>query len=231
MQIDTNFFNKYRFDLSTVNYGNFFMKIIKTLGFKILVLLMLTLITFQAKGQEVDTTMGEQSLIPRIAHNEKIAFKLNYFGELILHPGFTTGIEYTLTKNNWLAIHSDFDVGGYWHRWNNTSLFLKTSIGSRFTIGPVFADLNVGIGYMHSFAAGPVYQRSSNGDVERTTNWGKPYFMPNASLLFGWDRTKKNKKIQTVFIGPEIYLQYPHNHIFLPHIALKAGITYKFMKK
>ncbi|MCB0662764.1 MAG: hypothetical protein KDC24_08490 [Saprospiraceae bacterium] len=158
---------------------------------------------------------------------EKLALKVEYFGELVLHPGLSVGIEYTLSKNNWNTLHWNTDLGGFWHRWNNTAVFLKTSVGSRIATGPVFADINLGIGYMHSWAAGDLYQSDGNGGVEKATNWGHAHFMPNASLLFGWDGSVKTNLPWAVHLGPEVYLQSSFNHIFLPHIAAKIGFTYK----
>ncbi len=103
--------------------------------------------------------------------------------------------------------------------------------GSRFAVGPVFADINLGVGYMHSWAAGVIYQRTENGGVEKAANLGHPHFMPNASFRLGWDGSRRNDLPWTIHIGPEVYLQYPYNHIFLPHVAAKIGFTYKFKQR
>lgn len=159
---------------------------------------------------------------------DKLAVKVEYFGELALHPGISAGLEYTILKNNWLTIHWNNDLGGYYHRWNNAAVFAKSSIGTRYNVRAVFADINAGIGYMHSFAAGTFYQRAPDGGVEKARNWGHPHFMPNASFLLGWDATRKGNQKWTVHIGPEVCLQSSFNHIFLPHVAAKLGMTYKF---
>jgi hypothetical protein len=178
--------------------------------------------------QEVKNNTDRAGLISRIIYNESVAVKFDYFGELVLHPGLSLGIDYTLARKNWVSIHWDSEMGGYWHKWNNTALFLKTSIGGRFPIRSLFVDLNLGAGYMHSFAAGTIYQKSSEGGVEKAANWGHPHFMPTSSLLIGWDGTRKMKLPWTFHIGAEAYLQSSFNHIFLPHAAVKVGFTYKF---
>ncbi len=188
-------------------------------------------LTNRVYSQECTPFSDNQSIITRFIHHESVALKLNYFGELVLHPGLTLGVDYTLTKSNRLTVHWDNDLGGYWHRWNNTSLFLKSTIGTRLAAGPVFADINAGIGYMHSFAAGTIYQRATDGGVEKASNQGQAHFMPNVSLLFGWDSTRKGKQCWTVHLGPEVYLQSSFNHIFLPHIAMNVGMTYKFKQQ
>lgn len=159
---------------------------------------------------------------------DKLAFKAEYFGELVLHPGLSVGLDYTITTNNWVTVHWDINLGGYWHRWNNKSAFLKTSIGTRLAIGSAFADLNLGAGYLHSWVAGKVYQRGEGGGIEQARNPGHAHFMPTSSLLFGWDGSKKRKLPMTIYLGPEVYLQSSFNHIFLPHVAAKIGFTYKF---
>lgn len=160
-------------------------------------------------------------------YREEVALKVSYFGELVLHPGLSLGIEYSFLKREHLSMHADLDLGGYWHRWNSTALFVKSSIGTRFYVGNVFADLNAGIGYMHAFSAGPIYQRSAAGDVERMSNSGSSHFMPGVSLLFGWDGMRDNKLPYAFHLGPEVYLQSRYNHIYLPHAALNVGFTYK----
>lgn len=160
----------------------------------------------------------------------RMAFKVEYFGELVMHPGLNVGIDYTVMDTKWITLHWNADLGGYWHRWNNTSAFLKTSFGSRFKLGSAFADFNLGLGYMHSWAAGDLYQRAEDGGVERATNWGHSHFMPNASFLIGWDGTKKTNLPVMIHFGPEIYLQSGFNHTFLPHAAAKLGFTYKFQR-
>ncbi|MEZ4805472.1 MAG: hypothetical protein R2852_08325 [Bacteroidia bacterium] len=158
---------------------------------------------------------------------ERTAIKVEYFGELVLHPGLNIGLDYTLAQRNWVTIHWDADLGGYRHRWNNTSAFLKTTIGSRFAIGSAYADINLGGGYLHSWAAGDIYQRAENTGVEKAVNKGHSHFMPSASLLFGWDGNRKHKLPLRIHFGPEVYLQSSFNHIYLPHVAAKLGFTYK----
>lgn len=196
--------------------------------FTILFTLLLFLATYNTTAQSIPLPGEPQNAFTQFAYNPNVAFKIGYFGELVLHPGLSLGIEYTLAKQNWVTVHWDIDLGGYWHLWNNTAVFLKSSIGARIPVGSAFADLNLGVGYLHSFAGGTLYQRSSEGGVEKAVNWGHPHFMPNASLLIGWDGTRKHDLPWTIHIGPEVYLQSSFNHTFLPHIAAKVGFTYKF---
>lgn len=184
----------------------------------------------QTEANPDNTNSQKQSGLSQFVHNDRVALKLDYFGELVLHPGMSIGIDYTLTKKRWITLHWDTDLGGYWHRWNHTALFLKSGVGARLPISSFFVDLNLGVGYMHSFAAGTIYQRVSDGGIEKAANWGHAHFMPNSSFLIGWDGTRKMNLPLTVHIGVEAYLQSSFNHLFLPHAAAKVGITYKFKK-
>lgn len=163
--------------------------------------------------------------------NTKMALKAEYFGELLLHPGVSIGIEYTLLERKNLNIHWDNEFGGYWHRWNNSSLFLKTSVGARYYIKSNFVDIKAGIGYLHNWVSGPLYGFNSEKKVTKIANLGRAQFMPHLSLAFGLDNFKRNNKPWLFHFGPEIYWQYPTNHIFIPHVAFKVGFTYKLNQK
>ena len=180
--------------------------------------------------QEIDDKTGREGLISRIIYNESVAVKFDYFGELVLHPGLSLGIDYTLKSEKWVTVHWDTELGGYWHRWNNKALFAKTSIGTRFPVSSLFVDLNMGAGYMHSFPAGKIYRRSEDGGVEKAPNLGHAHFMPAFSVLLGWDGSRKANLPLSIHIGAEAYLQSAVNHTFIPHTAAKVGITYKFKK-
>ncbi len=156
------------------------------------------------------------------------AIKVEYFGELVLHPGLSMGIDYTVKEHKWVTVHWNTDLGAYWHKWNNTSVFLKTTMGSRFSIGSFFTDINLGVGYMHTWAAGEMYEKDGNGGAKKATNRGHAHFITNTSLLMGWDGSRKHNLPWMIYIGPEVYLQSSFNHIFLPHMAAKVGFTYKF---
>lgn len=199
--------------------------------FLFITILFVVLGVCKSYSQNTAKPAKNKSAFSRFAYNDKVAFKLDYFGELVLHPGLSLGIDYSLAKKNWISVHWDSELGGYWHKWNHSSLFLKTSIGARFPIKSLFVDLNLGAGYMHSFAAGTIYKRSPEGELEKAVNWGHPHFMPCTSFLIGWDGTKKKNLPVTFHLGVEAYLQSSFNHIFLPHAAAKVGLTYQFKKQ
>ena len=201
--------------------------------FKVLICLtLLNLVSSQVMAQqEINNDKKKEGVISRLVYNEKVAVKIDYFGELVLHPGLSLGVDYALTSKKWVTVHWDTELGGYWHRWNNTALFFKSSIGTRFPIKSLFIDLNIGAGYMHSFPAGNIYRRTTDGGVEKGPNRGYSHFMPAFSVLFGFDGTRNHDLPFTIHVGAEAYLQSSFNHIFLPHAAAKIGVTHKFRRK
>lgn len=192
----------------------------------LLILLIITLISVKSNAQS-RLLSAENKKADYDKSRDKVGLKFEYFGELGLHPGIALGLDYELSKKNRLTLHWNSDLGGYYHKWNNTSIFVKSSIGARFTFGSVFTDVNAGIGYLHSFSAGDLYERTPEGGIDKARNLGHAHFMPNASLLVGCNIKRINNAPLAIHFGPEMYLQSRYNHIYLPHLAVKLGFTYK----
>ena len=160
--------------------------------------------------------------------HEDLALKIDYFGELGLHPGLAVGLEYPLHKNSWFLLHWDNEVGGYYHKWNHTGVFARTSVGTRFTAPfGLYFDLQLGAGYLHTFVAGDTYVRTEKEELTQKSDGGDPHFMPSLVLLLGWDIAKNRDLPLALHFGVDAYGQTPFNHSVLPHIAIRTGITYK----
>ena len=173
-------------------------------------------------GQEIDS----------INSNSKLGVKVGYFGEFVLHPGFTTGIDYTIHQKNWLSVHWDSELGAYFHKSNNNALFVQSTIGARF-ISPfsAFVDVNIGLGYMLTTPSGDIYVVDNNGIL---SSKGRPYqsaLKPNISLMFGWNGSHKKDIPLIIHVGIEAYFQSNFNHSMLPHAAFRGGIVYQLKKK
>lgn len=156
------------------------------------------------------------------------ALKLQYVGEFILHPGFAIGTDYTITSNDWFNLHWDTEIGGYFHKRNNNSVFVQSTLGTRFTTGfALFADFQLGLGCMLSMPDGDVYRVDDTGNLELKGRPVTSHLKPTSSLLFGWDG-KRNRDIPiSVFTGLEAYMQSGFNHVLLPHVAYRLGVTYQ----
>lgn len=156
------------------------------------------------------------------------AFKAQYVGEFVLHPGFTLGTDYTIKSMNHFTLHWDTEIGGYVHKRNSNSLFLQSTLGMRLTTRfAVFTDIQAGLGYMLSMPQGDVYRVDDAGYLQLK---GRPLYShikPTISLLFGWDG-KLNRDIPlSIFTGLEAYMQSAYNHVMLPHTAFRLGVLFQ----
>jgi hypothetical protein len=159
---------------------------------------------------------------------KKTAIKFGYFGELVLHPGFYCGIDYTLTEREWFNFHWDTEVGGYVHKWNNNSVFFQSSIGTKLISSfSAYIDFNLGLGYILSSPNGDVYRFDSQAGITTKGMSNSSHLKSSFSILFGWDGKRKNNLPLTASIGFEGSIQSGFNHTVLPHAALRIGITYQ----
>lgn len=201
------------------------IKYVSIVFLKSMVLMLLVLWNTNLLAQ--NNTKNNKSLF----NLERLSIKAEYFGETLRHPGMAVGTDYAVVKNSWFALHWDSDLGFYIHRWNHVAAFIKTSLGTRYTTKDgVLFDFNIGVGYLHTFPDGDVYQKNNAGQLEKMPSGGYAHFMPAVSFLFGWDASKRTKIPLSIYFGPEAFIELPFNHGILPHAAVKIGIIYHLRK-
>ena len=148
-----------------------------------------------------------------------------YFGETLAHPGLYVGTERSLA----MGFGVEYGVGGYVHYRYQSALFASVAMSWRLTtaVGYTFS-LAVGIGYLHAFrSGGPTYTVYDSGQVEETTDWGSPSFMPSFKLgLLGWDFRTRAGLPWRVSADAIAFGQYPINDFMMPHAALLVSATY-----
>jgi hypothetical protein len=153
------------------------------------------------------------------------SYSVAYLGEFLLHPGVLAGIELPLSTSRWRVRQGAFlaaaNAGTYIHFRNHVGVRIDAQAGYRFTFGSgVFVEGFAGLGYLHTFLGADVYEVSDDGRVSQVTDWGRPAFMPTASLGggFNWQRARI-----APFLRVEAFGQYPFNDNMLPHFALLLG--------
>jgi len=157
--------------------------------------------------------------------SHRLAYSAAYFGEWIFHPGLEAGLEYRLSakdrgRTRGGSVLFASNLASYVHVRNHTGLRLDAELGYRYTFrSGFFADGFVGAGYLHTFLGAPVYTVSDDGKVERVADWGRPAFMPLASLGCGLQLGE-----WAPFLRLESFGQYPYNRHVLPHFALLLGL-------
>ncbi len=179
---------------------------------KQILVLILVLAAFPVFGQET---------------KNQIPINISYFGETLIHPGFEVGYENTFYR--WF--NYTVSIGSYVHQRHHTGLFVNAGINWRYTF-PIGYSLEFGIGlaYLHTWQnGGKTYTVSNDGTVSEKTVLGHPSFMPSIKLgLLGWDLRKKTNIPMRINIDAIVFGQLPYNRYFMPHFALKAGVTYYF---
>lgn len=159
--------------------------------------------------------------------NENIHYKANGFNNF--NPGGEIGI--TLKKKDRKFFFSEFSIyaGGYYHKKVETAFYIRGDYAFGIKLQDVLAiDLHGGLGYMHTFYPGYIYEQNSNGDFEKTNQTGRPHAILNAGIGITVIKTGRVKP----FIKYELMGETPFaNGIpFIPHTFLKLGIKYNLKK-
>jgi len=118
-------------------------------------------------------------------------------------------------------------AGFFYHRKLETAIYLggEYQYSQKLFKQKISIDLPVGLGYLHSFYPGEIYEQNNEGDFETINQFGRPHLYVN----LGIGLTYLNEgKIQP-FIRQELLLETPFaNGIpVIPHSLLKVGIQIK----
>jgi hypothetical protein len=137
-------------------------------------------------------------------------------GEFLLHPGVLVGVETPIAGDNvLLAAHA----GGYVHVRNHVGARVDLEVGARHTAPTgLFVEGFAGVGYLHTFAAAPVWV-VDDGGAHEIADAGHPAFMPTLTLGTGWQGPRV-----APFVRVQGFGQFPFNHHLLPHVALMLGV-------
>jgi hypothetical protein len=155
-----------------------------------------------------------------------------YYGETLTHPGLTVGVERELEfwgRRFGLVEHGFFvgaDAGAWWHARHAVVAFADVVVGYRLVFPRGFRlEALGGLGYLHAFAAGPVYAIGEDGAARRTIDGGRPGLMLTGSLGLGWDFSVLGIAPLSVFLRAGVLGQYPYNTAWLPHLQGQLGVS------
>lgn len=177
-----------------------------------------------------------------MAQEDEKNFSLHwsYFGETITHPGTKIGVDYPLRTTKISKLKKSgktFDkqkqiiVGGnlgvFYQRRYNTSLFLNAEVGyRRIKKKGSKLDFLFGVGYLKSFLNEDTYEVSDNGEVNRVRLAGQSSFLSSISVSFGKDFGFTGSSPWGYHIKPSLYFQMPYGQVKLPHFVLECGVSY-----
>lgn len=160
---------------------------------------------------------------------ESMAFPFTRYSPI--HPGLEMG--YFLNEKSSLKLvkSTSVQLGWFFHRNIENAFYLKTDWAWNIKIGDLFtADLYSGLGYMHAFYPGEVYQlNSGSGEFEKINQTGRSHLLGNLGLGF----TYRNSSQWEPFIRQDLAVETPFaNGIpIMVHSFLKIGTHYKISKK
>ena len=178
-------------------------------------------------GPSMNTTLPQKLKI-----DNKIPGKISvaYFGEFITHPGLFLGTHKGIWQSGNYTLSYNPGITLYTHSRNHNALLLSNELGNRLTSRKGrFAELMLGLGYMHTWLQGDVYVRRDNGEVRTQFDWGRPHLMISTSLGFGW-KSAAEQHPQDYFLRIIAFGQYPFNGIVLPHLGLQLGTSFEFRR-
>ncbi len=173
-----------------------------------------------------DTTTEAHS--DRSSAERRFAISIAYFGETLTHPGVSIGGGYTLLSRAWFSLHTGPTMGYYLHIRNHHALFGAVNLGLRATTTKgFFGELGGGVGYLHTWLAGAVYELKGDRFVEVRQS-GRPHLMVHGDVGFGWDYLPRRHIPVSWFFKIGCFGEYPYNTFMMPHFFVRIGVAYRF---
>lgn len=159
------------------------------------------------------------------------AIGLPFTNYLPYHPGFEAGATFFQKEKN-KNLHSlSGKLGFYYHEKLETGIYLGAEYQYSLQLfnEKVSFDLPIGLGYIHTFYPGELYEQDANGDFQTVTQFGRPHLYVNLGI--GATYTGSNRF--QPFIRQELMVVTPFaNGIpVIPHSFLKIGLQIKLGKK
>jgi hypothetical protein len=151
---------------------------------------------------------------------------VSYFGETLARPGLRLATELTLARLGEHRLFVEPALGGYFHRAHSLGLFAESLMGYRHAFGPRFRmEALVGLGYLHTFVDGTVYEARGTSTPSPVTNLGRPSVMPSAAVSFRWNLAREASAPPSLFVRPRVFWQAPYHQGSLMHAAVEVGLT------
>ena len=147
-----------------------------------------------------------------------------------LHPGFSLGTEYAWKEGRLGRLYQGFRAGYFYNEFIAKALFLLTEIGYRLTLRfGLFADVGVGIGYLHSFHPHEIFRLNDEGEFVKAKDSGKSAALFSVGLGIGFDFSRKLGWPVSAFIGFQPFIQTPYTveESVLPQSFVHFGVRFK----
>lgn len=159
------------------------------------------------------------------AMTESVAFPFTRYSPI--HPGLEFGYLLKERQKTKMIKALNMQLGWYLHKKVQNAFYIRAESAWQFFLKDfITADLYAGLGYMHVFYPGEVYQlNSSSGEFEKINQTGRPHAL--GTLGFGF--TYRNQSNIEPFVRQDLGIESPFaNGIpIMFHSFLKIGINIK----
>lgn len=127
------------------------------------------------------------------------------------YPSFSLGTEFFWKNGKHGQLLQMANLGGFYHKYSAQGIYLSADIAYRYTAGfGLFTDIGLGLGYLHIFHPGAVYEIKS-GKYQQVRDWGSPRALLEVVWDIGYDFSARYKRPLRFFIRyrPFLFLYRP----------------------
>lgn len=156
--------------------------------------------------------------------DESLTFPNGAFLRYDFNPAIMIGTEHVLKQKPKSEWYLGSNLGFFYHKEWQTGIFLNGEFGYRRHFGRWNVHGKLGLGYLHSFTSGPVYQLE-DGVLSETANTGTPTLLPSATIGLGY-RIGKSPSSPVIFADMMMSAEIPFN--FYTGIHQFTGLGIKF---
>lgn len=152
------------------------------------------------------------------------AIGLPFTNYLPYHPGFEAKVNLKKTEKPNSIRYVNANVGFFYHQKLETAIYLggEYQFTRKFNKGKFGLDVPVGLGYLHSFYPGDLYEQTPEGDFEKISQSGRPHLYVNLGVGVSY---LGNARVQP-YLRQELMLETPFANGIpaIPHSLLKIGV-------
>ena len=142
----------------------------------------------------------------------------------IYNPAILIATEYVLKKQNKHDFHLSGNLGYYYHKDWESTLFTEIRFGYRKQIKRFSISPDIGLGYAHIFSTKPIYG-FENGKFQEIKDKGRSAFQSSISLIPSYKLSTKENSSEIYFIYT-FTIQLPFSETSGFHQFV--GLGYKF---
>jgi len=144
-----------------------------------------------------------------------------------IHPGIEFGAMFIKKEKDKNIQYFNAKAGFFYHQKLETAIYLggEYQYSQKLFKQKVSIDIPVGLGYLHSFYPGEIYEQNTAGDFEKINQIGRSHLYINLGIGL---RDLNEGKIQP-FLRQELLLETPFANGIpaIPHSLLKVGVQIK----